>query len=155
MDSCSWGGVSSNPNFNSIACEPFWEQIFGSADNFEAFINDSALNVCDKINLVRNFWRLYKRNDYEQIFYEGMGNVQEKIDTDLRDEVDKLDRLKAIDEEYERAKAAFAIEPKMKERYHNKLEELKSRIETLHIPIKYRGYVHTKITQSLEELNRA
>ncbi len=84
-----------------------------------------------------------------------MGNVQEKIDTDLRDEVDKLDRLKAIDEEYERAKAAFAIEPKMKERYHNKLEELKSRIETLHIPIKYRGYVHTKITQSLEELNRA
>lgn len=49
------GGVSSNPDFNSIACEPFWEQIFGSADNFEVFINDSALNACDKINLVRNF----------------------------------------------------------------------------------------------------
>lgn len=149
------GGVSSSPDFNSIACEPFWEQIFGSADNFETFISDSALNVCDKINLVRNFWRLYKRNDYEQIFYEGMGNVQEKIDTALRDEVGKLDRLEAIDEEYERAKAAFGAKPEMKATYHDKLQKLNSEIAALHIPIKYRGYVHTKITQSLEELNRA
>lgn len=149
------GGVSSSPDFNSIACEPFWEQIFGSADNFEAFINDSALNACDKINLVRNFWKLYKRNDYEQIFYEGMGNVQEKIDADLRDEVGKLDRLEAINEEYERTKAAFGAKPEMKATYHDKLEELKYPIEALHIPIKYRGYVLAQITQSLEELDRA
>lgn len=75
---CVLGGVSSNPDYNSIACEPFWEQIFGSADNFETFTNDSALNACDKINLVKNFWRLYKRNEYEQIFFNNMGNVQEK-----------------------------------------------------------------------------
>ena len=149
------GGVSLTPDFNSIACEPFWEQIFGSADNFETFISDSALNVCDKINLVRNFWRLYKQNDYEQIFYEGMGNVQEKIDTALRDEVDKLDHLEAIDEEYERAKAAFGAKPEMKATYRNKLQKLSSEIAALHIPIKYRGYVHTKIAQSLDELNRA
>ncbi len=149
------GGVSSNPDFNSIACEPFWEQIFGSADNFEAFISDSALETCNKINLIRNFWRLYKRNDYEQIFYEGMGNVQEKINSDLRDEIGKLGRLEAIDEEYERAKSAFAAESKMKATYHDKLQKLNSEIATLHIPIKYRGYVHTKIAQSLDELNRA
>lgn len=147
------GGVSSSPDYNSIACEPFWGHIFGSADNFEAFISDSAHNTCNKINLVRNFWRLYKRNDYEQIFYEGMGNVQEKIDTDLRDEVVKLDRLEAINEEYERAKAAFVAAPEMKATYHDKLEELKSRIEALHIPIKYRGSVLAKITHSLKELN--
>ena len=148
------GGVSSSPDFNSIACEPFWEQIFGSADNFEAFISDSALETCNKINLVGNFWRLYKRNDYEQIVYEGMGNVQAKIDTDLRDEVGKLDRLEAIDEEYEREKAAFGAKPEMKATYHDKLQKLNSEIETLHIPIKYRGYVHTKITKSLNELDR-
>ena len=146
------GCVSSSPDFNSIACEPFWKQIFGSADNFEAFISDSARNTCGKINLIRNFWRLYKRNDYEQLFYERMGNVQEKIDGSLWDEVSKLDRLEAIDEEYEREKAAF--KPEMKGKYHDKLEELKSKIETLHIPIKYRESVLGQITQSLDELDR-
>lgn len=149
------GGVSSNSDFNSIACEPFWNQIFGSADNFETFISDSALNVCDKINLVRNFWRLYKRNDYEQIFYEGMGNVRKKIDNDLRDEVSKLDKLEAIEREYEEEKSAFAAAPETKTKYHNKLNELCSEIDTLHIPLKYRGFVHTKISQSLNELARA
>ena len=149
------GGVSSSPDFNSIACEPFWGHIFGSADNFEAFISDSAHNTCNKINLVRNFWWLYKRNDYEQIFYEGMGNVQEKIDTDLRDEVVKLDRLEAINEEYERAKAAFVAAPEMKATYHDKLEELKFQTEALHIPIKYRGSVLAQITRSLEDLDRS
>ena len=147
------GGVSSSPDFNSIACEPFWGHIFGSADNFEAFISDSALETCNKINLVRNFWRLYKRNDYVQIFYEGIGSVQEKIDNELWEEVGKLDRLEAINGEYERAKAAFVASPEMKATYHDKLEELKFQTEALHIPIKYRGTVLAKITQSLKELN--
>lgn len=148
------GGVSSNPDYNSIACEPFWEQIFGSADNFETFTNDSALNACDKINLVKNFWRLYKRNEYEQIFFNNMGNVQEKIDNDLLDEVGELDSLEAINEEYERAKAEFTAMPEIKTTYHDKLQKLNSEMKTLHIPIKYRGSVLTKITQSLEELGR-
>ncbi len=148
------GAGSSYLYSNSIACEPFWKQIFGSADNFETFINDSALNTCNKINLVKNFWRLYKQNDYEQILYNNMGNVQEKIDNDLMDEVCKLDSLEAINEEYERAKAAFAAKPAIKATYQVKLEELKSRIETLLIPIKYRGFVQAQITKSLDELDR-
>ncbi len=91
------GVVSTSPDFNSIACEPFWEQIFGSADNFESFINDPARDTCDKIDLVRNFWRLYKRNGFEQIHYEGMGNVQEKIDNALWDEIDKLGKSSRSD----------------------------------------------------------
>ncbi|MCM1177803.1 MAG: KAP family NTPase [Clostridium sp.] len=148
------GGVSSSPDFNSIACEPFWKQIFGSADNFEDFISNSTLNACDKINLVRNFWRLYKRNDYEQIFYEGMGNVQEKIDNDLRDEVGKLDKLEAIDRKYEEVKSAFDAAPEREAIYRDKLKELSSEIKGLHIPIKYRVLVYNKIVQSLNQCHR-
>lgn len=149
------GGVSTSPDFNSIACEPFWEQIFGSADNFESFINDPARDTCDKIDLVRNFWRLYKRNGFEQLHYEGMGNVQEKINNALRDEIDKLERLEAIDQKYEDAKTTLTDAPEAKTIYHNKLQEMRSEIEGLHIPIKYRTSVQTKITQSLNELGRA
>ncbi len=135
-----------------IACEPFWEQIFGSANNFEAFINDPTHDNCGKITLVRNFWRLYKRNNYKQIFYEGMGNVQEKIDNALREEISKLDRLEAIERGYEEEKTAFAAAPERESIYRDKLKELNSEIEGLHIPIEYRGFVLVKITQSLNEL---
>ena len=149
------GRASTNPDFNSIACEPFWEQIFGSAGSFEIFINDPARDTCDKIDLVRNFWRLYKRNGFEQLHYEGMGNVQEKINNALRDEIDKLERLEAIDQKYKDAKTTLTDAPEAKTIYHNKLQEMRSEIEGLHIPIKYRTSVQTKITQSLNELGRA
>lgn len=146
------GGVSTSPDFNSIACEPFWEQIFGSADNFERFINDPARDTCDKIDLVRNFWRLYKRNGFEQLRYEGTGNVQRKIDNALREEVSMLDQLEAIEREYEAAKTAFVAAPETKPAYHDKLQELRSKIEELHLPVKYRANVQTQIAQSLREL---
>lgn len=147
------GVVSTSPDFNSIACEPFWEQIFGSADNFESFINDPARDTCDKIDLVRNFWRLYKRNGFEQIHYEGMGNVQEKIDNALWDEIDKLGKLEAIEREYETAKTAFATAPETKTAYHDKLQKLRSEIEELHLPVKYRANVQIQIAQDLTELD--
>lgn len=146
------GGVSMSPASNSIACEPFWEQIFGSADNFESFINDPARDTCDKIDLVRNFWRLYKRNGFEQIHYEGMGNVQEKIDNALWDEIVKLDKLEAIEQEYEAAKTAFAVASERKATYHDKLQELRSKIEELYLPVKYRANVQIQIAQDLTEL---
>lgn len=148
------GGVSTSPDFNSIACEPFWEQIFGSPNTFETFINDPAHDTCDKIDLVRNFWRLYKRNSFDQLRYEDMGIVQEKIDNALRDEIDKLDRLEVIEREYETAKTAFAAAPETKTAYHDKLQKLRSEIEELHIPVKYRVSLQTKITQSLSEFDR-
>ena len=146
------GAVFTSPDFNSIACEPFWEQIFGSADNFESFINDPARDTCDKIDLVRNFWRLYKRNGFEQLRYEGLGNVQEKIDNALQEEIGKLDRLEAIGQEYETAKAAFAADPGAKATYHDTLQQLCSEIEELHLPVKYRANVQTQIAQSLRDL---
>ena len=84
------GGVSYNPEFNTIACEPFWEQIFGDAKNFENFISDCETNGVENINLVRNFWELYKANKYSQIEFENQGNVQEKIDCGLNKEANLL-----------------------------------------------------------------
>ena len=147
-----YSAVSTNPDFNSIACEPFWEQIFGSADNFESFINDPARDTCDKIDLVRNFWRFYKRNGFEQLRYEDMGNVQNKIDNALQEEIGKLDRLEAIGQEYEAAKTAFAAVPEAETAYRDKLQELRSEIEKLHLPVKFKADVQTQITQSLSEL---
>ena len=84
------GGMSSNPEFNSIACEPFWEQIFGDATKFEMFISDCEANGVENLSLVRNFWELYKANKYNQIEFDNQGNVQDKIDCGLNKEANLL-----------------------------------------------------------------
>ena len=82
--------MSSNPEFNTIACEPFWKQIFGDATNFEKFISDCETNGVENMSLVRNFWELYKYNKYNPIEFDNQGNVQEKIDRGLNKEVKLL-----------------------------------------------------------------
>ena len=84
------GGMSSNPEFNTIACEPFWKQIFGDATNFEKFISDCETNGVENMSLVRNFWELYKYNKYNPIEFDNQGNVQEKIDRGLNKEAKLL-----------------------------------------------------------------
>ena len=90
------GGMSSNPEFNTIACEPFWEQIFGDAIKFEEFISDCETKGVENIILVRNFWELYKANKYSQIEFNNQGNVQEIIDRGLNKEANLLKRGQKI-----------------------------------------------------------
>ncbi|MBE6333902.1 MAG: hypothetical protein E7071_03635 [Bacteroidales bacterium] len=90
------GCISSNPELNTIACEPFWEQIFGDATKFENFISDCETNGVENINLVRNFWELYKANKYNQIEFDNQGNVQEKIDYGLNKEANLLKHAQDI-----------------------------------------------------------
>jgi hypothetical protein len=88
------GMTGNNPQFNSVACEPFWEQIFGSAADFKQFIEDNQDKI-PKYELVSNFWELYENNNYSHIIYNNKGNVQAKIDNNLRDEVAQLHSLAA------------------------------------------------------------
>ena len=71
------------------------------------------------------------------------------------DRYGKLNRLEAIDQKYEDAKTTLTDAPDAKTIYYNKLQEMRSEIEELHIPIKYRTSVQTKLSQSLYELGRA
>ncbi len=148
------GSTISNPNFNSIACEPFWRQIFLSEGVFEAFINNPGFDNFQKIKLVRNFWRLYVRNDFEQLYYENMGNVQDKIDSNLEEEIRKLDNLEQIEREYEAEKAKYEASPDYRQTYYERLRSLYSRTMEIHTPIKYRGAVQLKVISSFNELDQ-
>lgn len=81
-------GVTSNPEFNTVSPEPFYKQIFGSNENFEAFLY--SFNNTECLDRVRKFWLLYKKNNYKPIEFNGQGNVQDKINNSFRDEVSRL-----------------------------------------------------------------
>lgn len=109
------GAITSNPSYNSIACEPFWASIFGNATSFEHFINGKELDSTEHIGRVRNFWRLYEKNNYTPINIEGEWNVQEQIDNNLEDLVSRLETLLTIRQEFEEKVKEQKLSPRPKD----------------------------------------
>jgi KAP family P-loop domain protein (fragment) len=83
----------------SVACEPFWRQIFGDETQFESYLTECCAKKIAKSDLAWNFWQLYKANDFKPISYRDQGPVQEKIDNNLVDEIKKLKRMQRIEKE--------------------------------------------------------
>lgn len=90
------GGISSSQDWNSIACDVFWEQIFSSETNIESFIANCLGDNLEGAKTASNFWQLFKANNYKSIEFNGQGNVQEKIDNCLEDELEILKQIQSI-----------------------------------------------------------
>lgn len=140
------GGVSSRPDFNSIACEPFWEQIFGSKEEFERFIAKCESDEVDGIALVRNFWLLYQANNMHAIEFSGQGNVQEKINKGLNDECKLLSKLREI----ESCVAAIpekkeGLSKEEKEKYRIQLETNEKELDRVNLYISLNGNIRNEI----------
>lgn len=72
---------------------------------------------------VRNFWKLYKNNDYQPIEFDHDGSVQTKIDNELKAEVISLSNLDEIENEFD-----FYLQKYGEGRFHIH-QELLDRIE--------------------------
>lgn len=144
--------ISSDLQSNSIACEPLWQQIFGNKEHFEAFIERCEKQNVQGIQRVKNFWRLYKANDMNPIEFEAQGNVQEKIDSDLTDEIKKLEQLEEIEKEIESISLQnqeFTIESK--EEILTSLNDFKSRLNEISLYIRLNGRIKNKIDSLVEK----
>lgn len=142
------GMISSDPNFNSVACEPFWGQIFGNAECFEELINSSHVEKIKNINLVRNFWELYRNNDYNPIEFQNEGKVQEKIDNELNEEIDRLNDLKKIKQKFDTIKSDTETEDTTKV---NLCNDLITKINNIKLYIK----MTVRLRKDIEEYRRS
>lgn len=95
------GGISSSEDYNSIACEPFWRQIWGNESMFEDFINRCLEKSIQSSSVVANFWKLYKANNFNAIEFDRQGNVQDKIKKGLNAEVNMLEAIQSIQNDIE------------------------------------------------------
>ena len=145
-------GYSSHPEFNMVTSEPFWQQIGGNKERFEAFIERCEEQNVPGIQRVKNFWRLYKANDMNPIEFEAQGNVQEKIDSDLTDEIKKLEQLEEIEKEIKSISLQnqeFTIESK--EEILTSLNDFKSRLSEISLYIRLNGRIRNKIDSLIEK----
>lgn len=149
------GRVSSSPDFNTIACEPFWEQIFGNASDFNSYIEGLTEKEVPNILRVKNFWKLYKANDYAPIEYNNQGSVQAKIDNDLREEVKKLNMLIDLEKEfndlYSDSKSSL---PSEKSVYIARYNRCLTAIDNIGLYVKFTGNLRAQISQAISEIEK-
>lgn len=136
------GMFTSNPNFNSVACEPFWLQIFGSDKEFEKFLHLSSVTSLEKIKLVSNFWELYRNHDYNPIEFTNEGNVQEKINNELKTEIANLNILKGIEHKFDVLKSNQKMTETIK---NDQCEQLINELNDVKLYIKLTGRLRIDI----------
>ena len=139
------GGESSSPEVNHIGCDGFWEQIFGSADEIEKFMENQDEEQYPRVRRMRNFWQLYKANNYQMIRFEHQGNVQEIINNDLIKEVRELDELRSLEYEIRSVQRLARGSSRIQ-----RAEKIIERIEKIPLQVAYKGNVYAMA----EELNR-
>ena len=123
-------GVSSDPQYNTVFPEPFYKQIFGSVEEFEIFLNDQP-NTPVSIK-VKNYWELYKHNDYSPVDFERQGDVNLMIQNNFVNEMAKLKVLKEIDS-------------KLHENGNVATKELVEQFEENDLYIAYRGKIYQRL----------
>lgn len=150
-------GVSSSPDYNSIACEGFWRQIFGDAESFKTFIESQNEETIPNIKLIRNFWKLYENNNYKPIAFENQGNVQEKIDRGLVHEVKQLDELIQIEQEFDNYEKDRKKTPQEEnnQTYLSNYEKLINRIDNIDLYITKTGQIKNKIANTINEIKKS
>ena len=147
----SLGRASSNADFNSIKCEPFWEQIFSNAKSMESFI--VSCKGLKGGNVAYNFWQIFKANDFKEIEFMGLGNVQEKIDNEMNDEIKMLDELKNIQVKVEDVPDDFSsMDDSERENCYNRLNGLLDDLNTVHLNIVLNGKINNEISKKLVNL---
>ena len=122
-------GQTSNPEFNTVFPEPFWNQIFGDYSKFEEFLGKCKDDNQYTIR-VKNFWELYKNNGYRSIPFNGQGNVEEKINNNFKHEIILLNQLKRI---MEYAKSNRVSKDRLKQMLNKNDLDIKLRDDIYHI----------------------
>jgi KAP family P-loop domain protein (fragment) len=146
------GATSSHPDFNSVACEPFWRQIFGDETQFESYLKSCYAKKIAKSDLAWNFWQLYKANDFKPISYDNQGPVQEKIDNNLVDEIKKLESMQYVKEEISKVPDDMnSLSADEKTEYKQILLRCKEELKDIKLYISLNGTLNRLIDEKLEK----
>ncbi|KAA6318376.1 hypothetical protein EZS27_031604 [termite gut metagenome] len=148
------GGFSTAPDWNSVACESFWQQIFGSEQEMETFINKQDSTTISKFILIKNFWELYKNNSYKPIEFQNQGNVEKKIQSNLNKEVQDLNKLLEIEREFDEFEKDRTLTPCKKddEYYLSQYIRLQNRIDSIELYLTRKGDIIQKISNIIRTI---
>jgi hypothetical protein len=133
--------------------EPFWKQIFISDINFESFIMKKELSSIAGIKKARNFWDLYKNNDYERLEFEhtDAGYYEDIINHESKETIIRLNTLLDIKTRLERYKNLSNVNRIELDKYFDEVGVLNKEAEEVNLPIA----LNTKIRKEILSIKEA
>lgn len=148
------GGSSSNPKYVPITCEPFWIQIFNSNKFFSHFIYSKKNEAVTSIELVKNFWRIFKHNDFTMIESEGDWNAKDEIEDNLQGLFAHLISIKKVRDRFYTIKKRYQNKKINKEVYLKKCNECLDDLDNIKLEIKLKQKIRVEIENSINEINK-
>lgn len=139
---------STDPEWNMIGCEPFWEQIFGSVTEVKQYAETCKSHGVEYSDRMLNFAELFEANGCQPWEYQHQGPVQAKIDANLVDEINALHALKNVEHRFLR----ITKEKRSKDVLRDELSELKQEVDATKLPVYYRVDLSNKIGESQRQL---
>lgn len=127
--------VSSDETSNAITCDPFWPDIFKTHDAIEGIIGNATEESIPNLVLIRNFWKLYKSNDFKPIVFDHDGIVKSKIDNSLTDEMSRYNIYLQIKKEFQGQKCEFDKGEITNTLFHNYCRNWLNQLEKLNLHI--------------------
>lgn len=146
------GMQSSSPDFNSITCDPFWRQIFGSTNETYSYLFWNENDNTPNIQRARNFWRLFKANEYKPIEFDKQGSVQAKIDNDLNNEISQLEELEQIKQELKSLRTNVKSNRLSVKQAQLRIGQLERKLSKIPLYIRLNGKIREEINKLKEEL---
>lgn len=138
------GDISSS-DVNTITCIPFSEQIFGDRNKVDSFLFMKDNDTTPYIKRARNFWRLFRANEYQPIEFKNQGNVQAKIDNDLVEEIKQLEELENIKSEVNKLSLEIKSGKVDTRKLQFKIIGLERKLSHVQLYIRLNGNLHTEI----------
>ena len=139
------GEMSSSPEVNTITCIPFSEQIFGDRNKVDSFLFMKDNNTTPYIKRARNFWRLFRANEYQPIEFKNQGNVQAKIDNDFVEEIKQLEELENLKSEVNKLSLEIKSGKIDTRKLQFKINGLERKLSHVQLYIRLNGELHTEI----------
>lgn len=138
-------GETSNEQFNIIAPEPAWKQLFQSTEDFENFLYSKELDTCTQIECVRNFWQLYKYNKYNPLEFVNQGVITEIINSNFINEMVKLKKLIKIKAELKELSNKIKNNEWPKGTAYQELEDIENKFKVIDLYISLSGEIREQI----------
>ena len=105
-------------------------------------------------NVAYNFWQIFKANDFKEIEFMGQGNVQKKIDNEMKEEIKMLDDLNNIQAKVEDVPDDFSsMTDNKKENWLKLLNGLLDDLNKVNLNITLNGKINNEISRKLKYFN--
>ena len=122
--------------------------------NSAHFVYSEKNNAVTNIECVKNFWKIYKHNDFKIIESEGDWNAEIEIKDNLKGLITLLNNIKKVRDRFYTIKKKYQNKEINKKIYLEKCNECLDDLDNIKLGIKLKQRIRVEIENSINEIDK-